>query len=157
MEGDLHKIASEHESNLDVSLRIAFTSAHVADGGPEQQEEYSIIHGFGEVEGSTKLCPGIFVGGSVELMNEVRINRFDPRQALFVKGHAFWGPGKLSREIVDGAWYPAAVSSDFILRHAGAPITADDNPNDLWSDILTCLGGRFAAIARTGRGDRPMP
>ena len=76
MEGDLHKIASEHESNLDVSLRIAFTSAHVADGGPEQQEEYSIIHGFGEVEGSTKLCPGIFVGGSVELMNEVRINRF---------------------------------------------------------------------------------
>jgi len=140
-------------------LKLAFNSARVTYGGPVLQEEFSIIHGFGEVEGSTKLCPGVFVGGSEELMNEVRINRFNPRKALFVKGHAAWVPGQLSREISKGVWYTAAVSSDFILRYAGAPITEEDNPNDLWSDILNCLGGKYAEIARSyaGRGDMRMP
>jgi putative transcriptional regulator len=46
------------------------------------------LHGFGHVEGSRKLCPGVFIGGSEELMNEVRINRFDQSNSLFAKGHA---------------------------------------------------------------------
>jgi putative transcriptional regulator len=159
MQGDLLKVASGKGSNLDLSLKMAFSSAPVTYGGPVLQEEYSIIHGFGEVEGSTKLCPGVFVGGSEELMNEVRINRFAPRNALFVKGHAAWVPGQLSREIAKSVWYTAAVSSDFILRYAGAPITEEDDPKDLWSDIMHCLGGKYAEIAHAhaGRGDRRMP
>ena len=93
-------------------------------------------------------------------MNEVRIDRFDPQNALFVKGHAAWVPGQLSREISKGVWYTASVSSDFILRYAGAPMTAADDPNDLWADILSCMGGEFADIAdkHGGRGDsRMMP
>ena len=125
-------------------------------GGPVLPDEFSVLHGFGEVDGSRKLCPGVYIGGSHELMNEVRINRFDPNHALFVKGHAGWVPGQLSREISKGVWYTAAVSSDLILRYAGAPITEHDNPHDLWSDILTCMGGKFADIARRngGSGDR---
>jgi putative transcriptional regulator len=82
------KIASEQPSKLDLSLKLAFPSAPVGYGGPVATEEFSILHGFGQVEGSRKLCPGVYIGGSEELMNEVRINRFDPRNALFVKGHA---------------------------------------------------------------------
>lgn len=158
--GDLLKIASEQEkSNLDLSLKLAFASSPVTYGGPVLSEEYSIVHGFGEVAGSTKLCPGVYVGGSEELMNEVRIHRFDPKHALFVQGHAAWVPGQLSKEIAKGVWYTAAVSADFILRYAGAPVTPDDNPNDLWSDILTCMGGHFVEVAEKhkGRGDLRMP
>ena len=159
MEGDLLKVASEQESHLDLSLKLAFKSAPVTYGGPVLAEEYSVLHGFGHVEGSSKLCPGVYIGGSEELMNEVRINRFDPRNALFVKGHAAWVPGQLTREINKGVWYTAAVSSDFILRYAGAKVTKDDNPKNLWSDILECLGGNYAKIAKahTGRGDSRMP
>lgn len=160
MEGNLMKVASETESKVDLSLKLAFSKAPVTYGGPVLSEEYSILHGFGEVEGSRKLCPGVFVGGSEELMNEVRINRFDPKNALFVKGHAAWVPGQLSREISKGVWYTAAASSDFILRYAGAPTTDQDNANDLWSDILTCMGGEYEKIAQlhAGRGDsRLMP
>jgi len=160
MDGDLLKIASEQESNLDLSLKLAFPSSPVSYGGPVTTEEYSILHGFGHVEGSEKLCPGVYVGGSEELMNEVRINRFDPRNALFVKGHAAWVPNQLSREISKGVWYVAAVSSDFILRYANAPVTENDNHDDLWSDILNCMGGKYAEIAQNhaGRGDmRMMP
>jgi len=160
MQGNLLKIASEQETNLDLSLKLAFSNARVTYGGPVLTDEFSVLHSFGEVEGARKLCSGVFVGGSEELMQEVRINRFDPANALFVKGHAGWVPGQLSREIAKGVWYTAAVSSDFILRYAGAPVTADDNPNDLWSDILTCMGGKYADLAgmHGGRGDnRLMP
>ena len=93
-------------------------------------------------------------------MSEVRMNRFKPENSLFVKGHAAWVPGQLQREISKGVWYTASVSSDFILRYAGAPCTEQDNKDDLWSDILTCMGGKFAELAEmhSGRGDmRMMP
>jgi putative AlgH/UPF0301 family transcriptional regulator len=158
--GNLNKIASETNSNLDLSLKLAFTSSPVAYGGPVLPEEFSILHSFGEVDGSKKLAKGVFIGGSDELMNEVRINRFDPAHALFVKGHAAWVPGQLSRELAKGVWYCAAASSDLIMRYAGAPIQDTGNPDDLWADILSCMGGNFAEIAKThgNRGDmRLMP
>lgn len=156
--GDLQGVASAQNTTLDLSLKLAFSKAPVTYGGPVNSNEFSILHGFGEVEGARKLAPGIFVGGSEELMNGVRINRLDSKQALFVKGHAAWVAGQLSREISKGVWYPASVSSDFILRYAGAPTTDADDMSDLWSDIMHCLGEDFVQIARAnaGRGDHRM-
>lgn len=154
LSGDLNKIATEQETTLDLSLKLAFNSAPVSYGGPVLTEEFAVLHGFGEVEGSKKLAPGVFIGGSEELMNEVRINRFDPRKALFIKGHAAWVPGQLEREIQKGVWYTCSVSSDFVLRYAGAELTPDDDPKDLWSDILKCMGGDFEDIANQYSEDR---
>mmetsp|Transcript_19149 Transcript_19149/g.54604 ORF Transcript_19149/g.54604 Transcript_19149/m.54604 type:complete len:405 (-) Transcript_19149:288-1502(-) len=158
LSGDLNKIATEQETNLDLSLKLAFAKSPVSYGGPVLTEEFAVLHGFGQVDGSKKLAPGVFIGGSEELMNEVRINRFDPSKALFIKGHAAWVPGQLEREIQKGVWYTCSASSDFVLRYAGALITPEDDAHDLWSDILRCMGGEFDEIARQhpGRGDRRM-
>lgn len=122
------------------------------------QEEYSILHGYGEVEGSTKIAPGVFVGGSVELMKEVRKQHLKPKQALFVRGHAAWVPNQLSREVSKGVWYPASVSNDFILRYAGAKTTENDNTKDLWADILSCMGDKYQVIAEenSSKGDHRL-
>lgn len=157
--GKLLKVASETKSNLDLSLKMAFNSATVSYGGPVMQEEYSILHGYGEVEGSKKVAPGIFVGGSEELMNEVRRCNLAPQDALFVKGHAAWVPNQLSREVSKGVWYMASCSNDFILRYAKGE---GEGPKDadLWAEILNCMGGKFADIAEknAGKGDmRMMP
>jgi len=156
--GDLIKIASETESNIDLSLKMAFSKAPVSYGGPVMQDQFSTLHGFGEVMGSKKICPGVFVGGSSQLMNEVRRNNLHPSEVLFVKGHAAWVPGQLTREIEKGVWYIAAASSDLILRYAGAPVKKDDNASDLWADILSCMGDKFSTIAtaHSGRGDERM-
>lgn len=156
--GNLVKIASDTESNIDLSLKMAFSKAPVSYGGPVMQDQFSTLHGFGEVMGSKKVCPGVFVGGSSQLMQEVRRNNLHPTEVLFVKGHAAWVPGQLSREIEKGVWYIAAASADLILRYAGAPISKDDNPSDLWADILSCMGEKFEDIATThsGRGDDRM-
>jgi len=155
-EGNLLKIASEQQTNLDLSLKLAFTSSPVTYGGPVLTEEFAVLHGFGHVEGSKKLAPGVFIGGSEELMTEVRMSQFDPRHALFIKGHAAWVSGQLEREIKKGVWYVASASSDFMLRYAGAPTTEEDDVQDLWVDILNCMGENYVEIARKhgGPGDR---
>lgn len=158
--GNLLKIASETESNVDLSLKLAFNSAAVTYGGPVLQEDYSVLHGYGNVEGSKKVAPGVFVGGSEELMKEVRKRNLHASDVLFVKGHAAWVPNQLAREISKGVWYTASCSSDFLLRYAGAPVSDDDNKVDLWSDILTSMGEEYASIAvnHRGKGDmRMMP
>jgi len=156
--GNLIKTASDTESNIDLSLKMAFSKAPVAYGGPVMQDQFSTLHGFGEVMGSKKVCPGVFVGGSSQLMQEVRRNNLHPTEVLFVKGHAAWVPGQLTREIEKGVWYIAAASADLILRYAGAPVSKDDNPSDLWADILSCMGEKFEniAVAHSGRGDDRM-
>lgn len=156
--GQLIKIASDTESNIDLSLKMAFSKAPVAYGGPVMQDQFSTLHGFGEVMGSKKVCPGVFVGGSSQLMQEVRRNNLHPTEVLFVKGHAAWVPGQLTREIEKGVWYIAAASADLILRYAGAPVSKDDNPSDLWADVLSCMGDKFEdiSVAHMGRGDERM-
>jgi len=156
--GNLIKTASDTESNIDLSLKMAFSKAPVAYGGPVMQDQFSTLHGFGEVEGSKKVCPGVFVGGSSQLMQEVRRNNLAPSDVLFVKGHAAWVPGQLTREIEKGVWYIAAASADLILRYAGAPVLKDDNQSDLWADALSCMGDKFENIAEahSGRGDVRM-
>eukprot|EP00551_Chaetoceros_affinis_P001544 CAMPEP_0203658914 /NCGR_PEP_ID=MMETSP0088-20131115/49909_1 /ASSEMBLY_ACC=CAM_ASM_001087 /TAXON_ID=426623 /ORGANISM="Chaetoceros affinis, Strain CCMP159" /LENGTH=379 /DNA_ID=CAMNT_0050520749 /DNA_START=159 /DNA_END=1298 /DNA_ORIENTATION=+ len=158
LSGNLLKIASETKSNVDLSLKLAFNSAAVTYGGPVLQEEYSVLHGYGNVDGSKKVAPGVFVGGSEELMKEVRKRNLHASDVLFVKGHAAWVPNQLAREISKGVWYTASCSSDFLLRYAGAPVSDDDNEVDLWSDILTCMGNEYAEIAmkHSGKGDRRM-
>ena len=125
------------------------------------QEEYSILHGYGEVEGSKKVAPGIFVGGSEELMNEVRRCNLTPQDALFVKGHAAWVPNQLSREVSKGVWYMASCSNDFILRYAKDGAEESENKEaDLWAEVLHCMGGKYSNIAKknSGKGDtRMMP
>lgn len=158
LDGNLLKIASEQQTNLDLSLKLAFTSSPVTYGGPVLTEEFAVLHGFGHVEGSKKLAPGVYIGGSEELMSEVRLSQFDPRNALFIKGHAAWVSGQLEREIQKGVWYIASTSSDFLLRYAGAPVTEEDDETDLWADILNCMGDDYSEIAtkHSGRGDRRM-
>lgn len=158
LEGQLAEIEKQKPSNLDVSHRLAFAESPATFGGPVLPDDWVVLHGYGHVDGSKKVAPGVFVGGSEELMNEVRGDRLDPSKVLFVKGHAAWVPGQLDREIEKGVWYLASTSSDFLLRYAGGKTTPADNTSDLWSDILSCLGGKFAEVARRhgSRGDRRM-
>lgn len=155
--GDLLKTAGEIENcNIDTNLKTTFRNSPVSYGGPVMQDQFSTLHGYGLVPGSKKICRGVFVGGSAELMVEVRKKTMKPSEVLFVKGHAAWVPGQLSREIEKGVWYVAAASADLILRYAGAPVTEEDNAKDLWADVLACMGEKYEEVAKAygGRGDR---
>jgi len=147
-QGKLLEIANDQPSNVDTSLKLAFKNATVSYGGPVTPEEFSILHGFGQVQGSKRVGSGVFVGGSRVLKEEVRIRQFNPNDALFVHGHAAWVPQQLSREISKGVWYIASACDKFVLRNAGA-IRAPQDTDDLWYDVLNSMGGDYADIANS--------
>jgi len=143
--GGLAEVSTNQGSYLDDKLLHAFPKTDVAYGGNMRMGEYSLLHGFGEVDGAQKIAPGVFFGGENALVSEVMHGHLDPRNALFVKGKCMWYPGRLEAEIQSGKWYVASASSDFLLRNAGA--RKQGAPNDLWKDILKCMGGYYADIA----------
>ena len=159
LEGTLAEVSSnnspEFRSHLNKGLRSIFNDARVAYGGPVMPDDYTILHSWGEVEGSAKVSPGVFVGGSTELADEACRSKFDPKEALFVKGHEVFAPNQLQHEIDSGVWYIASASSDFILRFAKEGLKEGHDPNDLWYEILLAMGGQFPQIARE-YATRPM-
>ena len=54
-------------------------------------------------------------------------------------GYAGWGPGQLEQEI---------ERSDWIINEPVEMEIFTDRPEDLWSSVLTRMGGRFALLAR---------
>ena len=152
LEGTLAEVSSnnspEFRSHLNKGLKSIFNDARVAYGGPVGPDDYTILHSWGEVEGSAKVAPGVFVGGSTELACEACRSNFDPKEALFVKGHEVFAPNQLQHEIDNGVWYIASASSDFILRFAKEGLREGYDPNDLWYEILLAMGGQFTQIAR---------
>jgi len=150
--GGLREVSTIQGSVLDDQLLDAFPTTDVAYGGNVRTDEYSLLHGFGEVDGSKKITSGVYFGGEDALVHGVMNGHFDPNKALFVKGKATWYPGRLQAEIDSGKWYTASASSDFILRNAGAPLTEGDDSNDLWKDVLTCMGGHYTDIANRYAG-----
>ncbi len=60
------------------------------------------------------------------------------RRRVFA-GHAGWGPGQLDAELADGDWiaHPAEPGDVF-----------SDVAEELWSTVLTRMGGSYALIAR---------
>ena len=54
-------------------------------------------------------------------------------------GHAGWGPSQLDDEIERGDW---------ILEPARLQDAFADDPQELWSSVLTRKGGNYALIAR---------
>jgi putative transcriptional regulator len=54
-------------------------------------------------------------------------------------GYAGWGEGQLDAEVEQGDWIPHdALPGDVF----------NDSPRELWSEVLTRKGGRYALIAR---------
>lgn len=53
-------------------------------------------------------------------------------------GYSGWQAGQLEREFLDGNWFLAPASYDYVFT---------DDPENLWSQILKDLGGRYASLA----------
>jgi putative transcriptional regulator len=61
------------------------------------------------------------------------------RRGRLYAGYSGWSAGQLEDELEDDAWI------------VEAPMPAElfpDNPDRLWSDVLTRMGGEFALVAR---------
>ena len=60
-------------------------------------------------------------------------------RARVFAGHAGWGRGQLDAEVESGDWIPSQAQPEDVFT---------DEPEQLWSGVLTRKGGSYALIAR---------
>mmetsp|Transcript_14183 Transcript_14183/g.21573 ORF Transcript_14183/g.21573 Transcript_14183/m.21573 type:complete len:159 (-) Transcript_14183:1882-2358(-) len=156
MNTDLITLSRETTAKVDVSIRHSFPNAPVGWGGPTKPDEVIVLHGYAKVDEARQIVPGVYVGGSFALRDEIWSGNLEESETFFIKGHASWAPGQLEREIKQGIWTCVAVSSNLILRHAGGQKSSDSS-DSLWCDILSCISIEHKNKAtKLSKGDKRL-
>ncbi len=115
--------------------------AEVGIGGPVQPQTGWVLFGEGgpsDREGVTRVLPGVFCAGSIEVLRELT-ERPVPEVRLFL-GYAGWAPGQLEGELAAGAWLVAPATREVVFAVA---------PAEMWTRVLRDLGVDPATLVAT--------
>ncbi len=131
-------------------------SSYVGFGGPVQTNTLHYIHNKGElIEDSIPIGEGLYWGGDFEQLRTLSvqglIKAYDIR---FFVGYSGWSAGQLADEIAEGSWMVTDLTPSIVLRgclaHEPTKKSLFSEPgvvSEIWSKVLTRMGGNFTLIA----------
>ncbi len=108
-------------------------------GGPVEQNTLHFIHKFNDLEGAVPLKNGLFWGGDYEqLKSYAAANLVKSDNCRFFMGYSGWASKQLAEELKHKSWIVADFELDtlFEVWH-----------EEMWSEILKKMGGKFKAFA----------
>jgi putative transcriptional regulator len=135
--------------NTEVNLKDALAEIDEVDnaegirlylGGPVEQNTLHFIHRVGEsIEGSIRICEGIYWGGNYEQVKlMIQTGILAEADIRFFIGYSGWGVGQLQGEIEEDTWIIADTTSEMVF----------DTPSDkLWREVLKSMGGKYRELA----------
>jgi putative transcriptional regulator len=108
----------------------------VYQGGPVQQDALHFLHQYPDlISGGEEIGNGIFWGGNFEsLLIHIKNNDIDPERIRFFIGYSGWTEGQLDSELKEESWLTVMATRKLIFN---------TNPEDIWKDSLTQLGGNY--------------
>jgi putative transcriptional regulator len=114
--------------------------APLFEGGPVEQQTLHYIHRIPELgEEETEIAPGVFWGGNFEQLKMMILSgQIDEEDIRFFHGYSGWGPDQLDGEMKNESWIVAPSRNRF---------TFASSTDDLWSNILKSMGGRYRLMA----------
>lgn len=109
-------------------------------GGPVEPNTLHYIHNYGDLlKDSVKIADGLYWGGSFEqLQTLINTRQIDPQQIRFFIGYSGWDPNQLTEEMKTNSWIVANCLPEYVFSN---------NPNKIWHQVLTDMGGNFKVIA----------
>jgi len=100
-------------------------------GGPVEPAALFIMHNSADLdEDNSPLIPGLFVGSSADVFENVVQQAFDGHHDIkyrIFSGCAGWSPGQLEEEINRGDWYVSPANAELIYWN---------NPYQIWEEAL---------------------
>ncbi|MDN5204912.1 YqgE/AlgH family protein [Fulvivirgaceae bacterium BMA10] len=106
-------------------------------GGPVEQNTLHFIHRAGDIiEGGVEISEGLYWGGNFEnLKILIETKQIPADDFKFFIGYSGWGSGQLVEELKANSW---------IIRQNATPKEIfDENPENLWREVLKDMGGKF--------------
>ncbi len=115
-------------------------SSLVYYGGPVQLNTLQFIYkGENIIEGSLEIMPGLFWGGSFDILRTlIESKAVNPDDFRFFLGYSGWDEGQINEELELNSWIVNDTSIDNIFS---------EEPDKLWREILKGMGKKFAILA----------
>ncbi len=113
--------------------QMPFAINEVFFGGPVQTNTLQVLHTYGnEIEGSTEVLPGIWLGGDFEeLQQGLESHCFDSENCRFYLGYSGWQCDQLQDEYEVDSWIKVRGNREFVMN------TATER---LWSEAVKLYG-----------------
>jgi putative transcriptional regulator len=114
--------------------------ANLYYGGPVDSSVLNYLHNYDDIEDSFEVAEGIYWNGDYDVVKDrIKSGEMDINRIRFFLGYTGWSVGQIAEEMEDKTWVLADPSPEFLF---------DPNHQDLWTNILTSMGGEFAQMAR---------
>ncbi|MFM2136851.1 MAG: hypothetical protein RL021_2251 [Bacteroidota bacterium] len=109
-------------------------------GGPVQTDTIHFLHTLGpRLEGSKEIMPGIYWGGSLDMLKLLIETRQVNRDHIrFFAGYSGWEPHQLEDELKGRTW---------LVSKGKMEIAFSENPEGLWGEVLRSMGSEYAILA----------
>ena len=111
----------------------------VNNGGPVEPETLHIIHRIPDILGGISVAPGIYWGGSFEILQDmIKSNEYREADLQLFIGYSGWSIGQLDKEMAEGTWLIGAASEDLVFS-TPAHLT--------WKKAIAKLGKNYSFMA----------
>ncbi|MEO0312210.1 MAG: hypothetical protein RIQ89_1867 [Bacteroidota bacterium] len=109
-------------------------------GGPVQTDTIHFLHTIGHrLEGSKEILPGIFWGGSLDMLKLlIETNQVSKSAIRFFAGYSGWEPDQLHEELIGKTWLISKGKAEFAFN---------EHPDELWGEVLKSMGSNYAVLA----------
>jgi putative transcriptional regulator len=96
-------------------------------GGPCEPSRIWVVHGGADpLPGTTTVAPGVHMGSSVALLQQLA--QEPERPVAVLSGYAGWGPGQLEHEMHLESWLPGEITPELVFS---------TEPADVWEAALS--------------------
>jgi putative transcriptional regulator len=109
-------------------------------GGPVQLNSIQFIYkGENLIEGSAEIMPGLYWGGSFEILKLLIENKqVRAEDFRFFLGYSGWGEMQLDDEMEKNSWIVTGTTIENVFS---------SDPDNLWREVLKSMGKKFAVLA----------
>jgi putative transcriptional regulator len=116
------------------------TKGRISMGGPVQTSNLYYMHTLGhEIEGSTEISKGLYLGGHFDALKERMLaGKLTDGEVRFFVGYSGWSENQLDGELKDNAWLISEAPTSLLMN------TTDEK---LWHKALKDMGKDYSFLA----------
>lgn len=108
-------------------------------GGPVEQNTMHFLHQIAELENALPIAENVFWGGNIEHLRQLAAQgKVTEKNCRFFVGYSGWAEGQLESEVEQSTWIISSVAPQLLFQ---------TDANDLWTNILQQMGGRYKIYA----------
>ncbi|KAL1524430.1 hypothetical protein AB1Y20_019325 [Prymnesium parvum] len=108
-------------------------------GGTAKQSSLFVIHDVDDIERSTQVREGLWLGGWTEAKPRVAESALAEGRFKFFLGATEWGPGQLEQELESGAWLALDCSPELVIKDRVMG-WQPGKPKPVWTELVGMLG-----------------